>query len=197
MVFTGDWETDNKIMELLLDEMDIVSGSDRNRLHYINKKIGGSALFGTSWKSWITPTRNRPPSEKYTGQFKTKLLVEHPEMEDIFREFANLYFPDFFYTQVQINKNYPIPKHKDSVNIGESYLCAFGDFKGGETVVDFGGDGHYAPCYLDPRKKPVNFNGSKYPHWIQPFEGKRYSLVFFNNIKNIEKKLIKKEDKNN
>ncbi len=191
MVFIGDWEKDNKKMESYLDDLKIVSGSDRNRLHYINKKIGGSALYGTTWKSWITPERNRPPSEKYTGQYKTKLLVEHPELEAIFREFADLYFPDFFWTQVQINKNYPIPKHIDSVNVGESYLCAFGDFKGGETVVDFGGMGRYAPCNLDPRKKPINFNGSKFEHWVEPFEGKRYSLVFFNNIKNIEKKMIK------
>jgi hypothetical protein len=191
MVFSGDWETDNKIMESYLDKLQIISGSDRNRLHYINKKIGGSSLYGTTWKSWITPELNRPPSEKYKGQFKTKLLVEHPYMDAIFREFANIYFPDFFWTQVQINKNYPIPKHIDSVNVGESYLCAFGDFTGGETVVDFGGMGKYAPCKLNPRKKPVNFNGSKFEHWIEPFEGKRYSLVFFNNIKNIEKKMIK------
>ena len=196
MVFTGDWETDNLIMESLLNEMDIVSGSDRNKLHYINKKLGGSALYGTSWKSYITPTRNRPPSEKYSGQFKTKLLAENPQMEKVFEEFAGFYFAEFLWTQVQINKNFTAPKHKDSANVGESVLCCFGSYTGGETVVDFGGLGQYAPCKLNPRLKPVKFDGSKYPHWVEPFEGKRYSLVFFNNIKNLKKKLIKIEDLN-
>ena len=195
MVFTGNWESDNLIMESLLDKMDVVSGSDRNKMHYINKKLGGSALFGTSWKSYITPTRNRPPSEKYKGQFKTKLLVENPQMEKVFQEFAEKYFADFFWTQVQINKNFPAPIHKDSANVGESILCCFGSYTGGETMVDFGGD-KYGPCKLNPREKPIKFDGSKYPHWVEPFEGKRYSLVFFNNIKNIKKKLIKIEDLN-
>ena len=41
MVFTGDWESDNLIMESYLDKLDIISGSDRNKMHYINKKLGG------------------------------------------------------------------------------------------------------------------------------------------------------------
>jgi len=189
MVFSGDWETDNLIMEDLLDIMDIVSGSDRNKMHYMNKKIGGSALYGVTWKKYITPERNRPPSQKWKGLYMTKLMVDNPEMEAIFEEFAKIYFADFFWTQVQINKNFPAPKHLDSMNVGESYLCCFGKYTGGETVVDFGGMGKYAPCKLNPRLKPIKFNGSKFEHWVEPFEGKRYSLVFFNNIKNHEKKL--------
>jgi len=190
MVFTGNWETDNLIMESYLDNLDIVSGSDRNKMHYINKKLGGSSLYGVTWKSYITPTRNRPPSLKWKGLFMTKLRVENPQMEKVFEEFAGIYFADFFWTQVQINKNYPAPKHLDSANIGESYLCCFGKYDDGLTCVDFGGMGKYAVCKLNPRLKPVNFNGSKFEHWVEPFKGKRYSLVFFNNIKNYEKKLI-------
>ena len=193
MVFTGNWETDNLIMESYLDKLDIVSGSDRNKMLYMNKKLGGSALFGTTWKSYITPTRNRPPSEKYSGQFKTKLLAEHPNMVSVFEEFAGFYFPEFLWTQIQINKNFTAPKHKDSANVGESVLCSFGDYTGGLTAVDFGGLGQYAPCKLNPRLKPCLFDGSKYPHWVEPFEGKRYSLVFFNNIKNLKKRTIKIE----
>lgn len=190
MVFTGDWEKDNLIMESLLDKMDIVSGSDRNKMLYINKKKGGSALYGVTWKSYVTPTKNRPPSLKWKSLYMTKLRVEHPQMEKLFEEFAGIYFPNFFWSQVQINKNFPAPIHKDSMNVGESYLCSFGNYTDGLTCVDFGGMGKTAVCKLNPRLKPVNFNGSKFPHWVEPFEGKRYSLVFFNNIKNHEKKLI-------
>ncbi len=189
MIFSGDWEFDNLIMESYLEKMDIVSGSDRNRMLYVNKKIGGSALYGTTWKSYMSPTMSRPPSEKYEGQHKTKLLVDNPEMETVFEEFAYVYFPDFFYTQVQINKNFQAPKHKDSTNVGDSVLCAFGKYTGGLTVVNFGHDQYYAPCKLNPRQKPIMFNGSKFEHHVEPFEGTRYSLVFFNNIKNIKKKI--------
>jgi len=191
MVFCGDWETDNKIMESFLDEMKIVSGTARNNLYYVKKSEGGSALFGHTWRSYLSPTKNRTPSHLFKNLCQTKLVDDHPDMINIFAEFANLYFPEFFYTQIQINKNYPVGIHKDSSNTGESVLCAFGTYTGGETVVDFGQDAtKYAPCALNPRVKPVQFNGSKFSHWVKPFEGKRYSLVFFNNIKNWEKKLI-------
>ena len=192
MIFNGTWEEDNKTMEAYLDKMEIVSGTARNKLHYVNKKIGGSVLYGHTWRSYLTPTKNRTPSYLFKNQCQTKVVDEHPEMIDIFSIFADKYFPDFFYTQVQINKNYQVGKHKDGSNVGESVLCCFGDFEGGETMVDFGGDGQYAPCKLNAREKPIRFNGSKYEHWVEPFEGKRYSLVFFNNIKNWESKLIKK-----
>ena len=144
MIFSGDWEFDNLIMESYLEKMNIISGSDRNRMLYVNKKIGGSALYGTTWRSYMSPTMSRPPSDKYEGQHKTKLLVD-------------------------------------------SVLCAFGKYTGGLTVVNFGHDQYYAPCKLNPREKPIIFNGSKFEHHVEPFEGTRYSLVFFNNIKNIKK----------
>ena len=191
MVFFGNWNVDNKIMESFLDKMNIVSGSDRNKLLYVNKKIGGSALFGTTWKSYVTPTKNRPPCTVFKGQYLTKLVEDNPHMEFIFREFANLYFPDFFYTQIQVNKNYRTPPHKDSMNVGESILCAFGTYEGGLTAVDFGSTVSQKWCFLNAREKPCQFNGSKFTHYTQEWDGgNRYSLVFFNNIKNIEKKLI-------
>ena len=192
--FGGDWETDNKIMEGFLSKMDIVSGSLRNKMLYVNKNIGGSALYGSTWKSYMSPTKSRPPNARFTGLFDTKLVTNHPEMEMIFKEFSGLYFPDLFWTQVQINKNYQTPEHTDSDNTGESVLCAFGTFEGGKTRVDFGGMGKCSYCYLNPRVRPVRFDGSKFPHRTEPFIGTRYSLVFYNNIKNIRKKLINPDD---
>ena len=185
--FIGEWYADNAIMSSYLDLMTIVSGTNRNNLHKVNKKIGGSALYGTTWKSYLSPTRNKTPSKKYKGLCQTKLVDEHPIMELVFEEFSKLYFSDFFWTQVMINKNYQIPKHFDSANVGESVLCAFGDYSGGEINIDFGG---LIEEQYDPRDRPVRFNGSKYEHWVSDFEGLRYSLVFYNDIKNIEKKLI-------
>tara|TARA_R110000787_G_scaffold1099_2_gene4007 strand:- start:4866 stop:5438 length:573 start_codon:yes stop_codon:yes gene_type:complete len=186
--FIGEWYADNAIMTTYLDEMKIVSGTTRNKLLYVNKKIGGSALFGVTWRPYLSPTKNRTPSKKYKNLCNTKLVDDHPYMEEVFAEFVSIYFPDFFYTQIMINKNYQIPPHFDSANVGESVLCAFGDYDGGEINIDFG-EG-LEPLQLDPQEKPVRFNGSKYKHWVSDYNGLRYSLVFFNDIKNIDKKII-------
>ena len=187
--FSGDWEFDNKVMEGYLDKMVIVSGTARNQLCKMKPSEGGSALFGHTWRGYLSPTRNRTRSYLFKTLYQTKLMDEHPEMIDVFKEFAHIYFPDFVYTQITINKNYPVGPHKDSSNTGESYLCCFGDYEGGETGVNFGVDNKYAPVKLNPRLKPVVFNGSKFTHWVEPFKGKRYSLVFYNNIKNWKDKV--------
>ena len=185
--FINEWFADNAIMSSYLDTMTIVSGTNRNNLHKVDKKIGGSALFGTTWKSYLSPTKRKTPSKKYKGLCQTKLVDDHPYMDDVFEEFAGLYFPDFFYTQVMVNKNYQIPPHFDSANCGDSVLCAFGDYSGGEINIEYYDN---EIIVADPQEKPIRFNGSKFKHWVSDFEGLRYSLVFFQDIKNIEKKLI-------
>ena len=185
--FIGDWYADNAIMSSYLDTMVIVSGTNRNNLHKVHKSIGGSALYGHTWKSYLSPTKRKTPSKLYTGLCQTKLIDDHPYMENVFREFASIYFPDFLYTQIMVNKNYQIPPHLDSANCGESVLCAFGDFSGGEINIEF----ETGTVRLDAQEKPIKFDGSKYKHWVTDFEGLRYSLVFYNDIKNLEKKLIK------
>merc|ERR1719506_2415535 len=54
---------------------------------------------------------------------------------------------------------------------GISQIVALGDFVGGEVVVE--GDVH------DIRYSPLEFNGWTHRHWTMPFEGERFSLVFF------------------
>ena len=184
--FIGEWYSDNAIMRTLLDLMTIVSGTNRNNLHKVHKSIGGSALFGTTWKSYLSPTKRKTPSKKYKGLCQTKLVDDNPEMEEVFQEFASIYFPDFFYTQIMINKNYQIPPHFDSANVGESVLCAFGDYSGGEINIEY----DEGVVQVDAQEKPIKFNGSKYKHWVSDFDGLRYSLVFFQDIKNIDKKII-------
>jgi hypothetical protein len=192
--FTSDWEIDNVLMEKYLSEMIIVSGTARNNLCKVSKRIGGSALYGHTWKTYLSPTRNKTPSKVFKNMAQTKLVDDHPEMAAVFKEFASIYFPDFEYTQITINKNFPVGRHKDSTNTGISYLCAFGTYTGGKTGVNFRcNDCIDSTCLLDPRKKPVSFDGSKYEHWVEPFEGTRYSLVFYNNIKNYKDKLINQE----
>ena len=180
LYFTGYYKQDFLLMTTLLDNIEFYSGSDRRKM--MNKvglkhppKGNGSMLYGYTWKSYMSPTKNRTKVKE--GVFQTKVKDDHPELEKYFREFASLHFPHFEWGQVQMNKNFPCPPHKDSANIGESVLCCFGDYTGGLTIVDY----ESKLRKYDGKKAPVRFNGSKYLHYVEPFEGTRYSLVFFHN----------------
>ena len=191
--FTGYWDQDLALMYSYLEDMEIVSGTDRQKMYKMKKRDGGSALFGHTWKKYLSPTKNRPPSKKFKNLFETKLLTDHPYMEKVFQEFSKVWFPSFKWTQIQINKNFPAPKHLDSSNCGESILVCMGLYEGGGLNVYMDGEDK-KPIYFDPRVKPLMFDGSKYYHEVTSFkleEGyNRYSLVFFNNIKNLDKKTL-------
>ncbi len=178
-IFTGDKLQDYTIMTTILETIDFYSGTERKQMMKKNgikhPKEGGSMLYGYTWKGYLSPTKQR--TKVIEGVYSTKVRDDHPELEGVFKEYASLYFPDFKWGQVQMNKNFLCPPHRDSANIGESVLCAFGDFQGGLTCVDM--DGKIVKH--DGDINPVRFNGSKYLHWVENFTGTRYTLVFFHN----------------
>lgn len=83
----------------------------------------------------------------------------------------------FHYTTIQYNFNQVSKKHKDKKNIGESYIIALGDYTGGRLKVWW--DENKDPEYIDIKNKLYKFNGSKYYHETEAFEGTRLSLVYF------------------
>ena len=176
--FSGDWFADNAIMTSILDQIDFYSGTERKKMLKVSPKEGGSMLYGTTWKSYLSPTRSRTLDED-TGLYRTKVYDQHPELKNIFKEFADHHFPHFEYTQVQLNKNFRCPPHVDSKNIGESVLCCFGNFSGGETCLYI----NEKIVKINAKEEPQIFNGSKILHWVDQYKGTRYSLVFFNNRK--------------
>ena len=178
MTFNGEWYSDNLIMTSILDEINFYSGTERKLMLKVPEKEGGSMLYGTTWRGYLSPTKNRTLDEE-TGKYRTKVYDEHPELKEVFKEFATYHFPHFEYSQVQMNKNFCCPPHVDSKNIGESVLCCFGDYKGGETCLYI----NDKIVKVNPNEEPQIFNGSKLLHWVQPYKGTRYSLVFFNNQK--------------
>ena len=194
-IFTGDWKKDQTIMIKELDKIDFYSGTERRKMLKVPKKIGGSMLYGLTWRGYLSPTRNRTKDEK-TGLYFTKVVDDHPELKAIFKEFAQHHLPNFRYTQVQMNKNFPCPPHRDSTNIGESCLCVFGDFPEGQGLTCIKIEEGLI-CSLDARYQPEIFDGAKYEHWVEPYDsGTRYSLVFFNN-KLLNKKIKAYQEKSN
>ena len=176
--FIGDWFSDNAIMTEFLDDIEFYSGTERKKMLNVPPSVGGSMLFGTTWRSYLSPTKNRE-FDTDTGKWKTKVYAENPYLKDVFKEFADLYFPSFKWSQIQLNKNFKCPKHIDSKNIGESVLCCFGDYEGGETFIEKENE----TIIVDARNEPVIFNGALYYHGVNEYKGKRYSLVFFENYK--------------
>ncbi len=184
--FIDEWESDCLILEGYLSELEYYSGSERTTGQFksVKRSTGsGSMLYGVTWKGFLKYNKDgtkifREKCPK-TGLFYTKCRSLYPDLADIFKEFSFLYFPEFEWSQVQLNKNYRCPPHYDSSNIGESILLTLGDFKGGETVVKINDE----EIIHDSHNKLIKFNGSKYLHWTTEFEGNRFALVFFTNNK--------------
>jgi hypothetical protein len=93
---------------------------------------------------------------------------------------------DFRFTSISINIGYAAKIHRDSNNLGPSLAIAGGQYKGGELctwprdnmqqpLTDFGID---QATHHNTYHQAVLFNG-KQAHSVLPFEGQRWSLVFF------------------
>ena len=176
MTFTGDWYSDNLIMTSILDTVDFYSGTERKKMLKVPERIGGSMLYGVTWRGYLSPNKKRTHDPE-TGLYRTKIYDIRPDLKNIFREFADYHFPDFEWFQVQMNKNFPCPPHKDSTNVSESILCCFGDYEGGLTCIEKKGE-------------VVKVDGAKYLHWVEPIKsGTRYSLVFYSNT-SVKKKIL-------
>lgn len=76
---------------------------------------------------------------------------------------------------VQVNDSYQSAPHKDKGNYGDSYIISFGDYEGGELVIDVEG----TEQVVDTRLRGHHFNGSQHLHWNKPMTGQKFSLVFF------------------
>ena len=183
-MFSGDYQIDVMLMTDILDNIHFYSGSTRRKMLTTNgikhPKDGGSMLYGLTWRSYLKKGLNRE-QDPVSKMYKTKIMVEHPELKEIFDMFRDFHFPDFDYGSVQMNKNFECPRHIDSSNTTESILCCFGDYTGGLTCVEIDDK----IIKYDGKKKPIQFDGSKYYHYVEAFEGTRYSLVFFHNRSSI------------
>jgi hypothetical protein len=107
----------------------------------------------------------------YKIQTPTNFTQAHPELYSLFLGFAERYVP-FPVQNIMFNHNYQTRPHYDSLNVGDSAIISFGNYTGGELIVE--GE------VLDAYRKLRIMNGSKQLHWNKPItSGNKYSLVFF------------------
>jgi len=93
----------------------------------------------------------------------------NPYLHHLLMEFAKKHI-NIPFTSIQVNQNMTCAAHFDKGNIGVSAIVAFGDYSGGELIVE--GVKH------DIKNKIFLFDGSAQEHYTAPFTGERYSLVY-------------------
>ena len=99
--------------------------------------------------------------------------------QEVWTEACNLILrenPDFQFTSIQFNKNNKCSRHKDRYNKRESAMIGLGDYTNGELKI-YDEDGGFS--LHDTHHKWIIFDGGKYEHETMPFEGTRYTLVYF------------------
>ena len=108
--------------------------------------------------------------------FKTN--AKYPEIYKALVEFGNRAVPKGWeYQAITLNHGVKAKKHIDSKNVGKSVIIGIGNFTGGEIGV-WRSD-NTKPVYKNLHDKPIMFNGGLLPHETQPFEGNRYTMVFY------------------
>ena len=114
----------------------------------------------------------------YQGKKReSRSTKKYPYMMPLFREFIDSHYPEFKFESVYVNRNTIVKKHLDSKNVGESLLVGFGPYTEGKTVL-YTSTGEEKKFSI--KSHSLLFNGSDIEHKSEPFEGTRYSLVFFN-----------------
>ena len=101
-----------------------------------------------------------------------------PELLRALIEFGNTIAPPgWTYTAITLNHNVLARKHRDTSNVGRSIIVGIGDYKGGALRVWDPTDIHYDDINL--KDQPTMFNGALRTHETQPFEGSRYTIIYY------------------
>ena len=154
----------------------------RERYYKKNKRVGyeGFVLgLVTTWAAKVHRDAKLRGSHAPRGMMLSA-KTRDPKYKKLYKEakkLMKLKNPNFKFTSIQFNKNNRAAKHKDSKNMGVSYIVGMGDYTGGQLIIyDKNGKN---PVKHDIKGKFKKFNGSIYPHETRPFKGERYTLVFY------------------
>ena len=123
---------------------------------------------------------------KYQQRVKESgVTIKYPRIMPLLKKIMDSHNPGFQFTNVYVNRNTVCKKHTDSKNVGVTLLIGFGDYTGGNTVLYINNE----PVKCNINGSSLIFDGSVIPHESEPFEGTRYSVVFFNTSFNLGKEV--------
>jgi hypothetical protein len=166
---------DKEILGEIYDELENITIPTTYRS---GKKGGNFHAIKTGVKSQRNARQTVFGVTTYKGKkTKSKSSKDYPYMMDLLKDFMDSHKPDFKFKSVYVNRNTVCKKHLDSANAGESLLVGFGKYTGGQTVL-YMSSGKEKKFHI--KSSSLLFNGSEIQHKSEPFNGTRYSLVFFN-----------------
>jgi hypothetical protein len=121
----------------------------------------------------------------------TKLTRDNPAMFRLLCSWLKSNRPAVFqrhfaFTSISVNHNYAARIHRDNGNMGPSMTRSFGQYTGGRLKYWANDDGvlqvdqllAYPSQEVDTQQNLTLFDGNR-AHMVAPFEGERYSLVYF------------------
>jgi hypothetical protein len=109
------------------------------------------------------------------GWVSSSATLEHPELAKMLCSYIRKKFPALVFTSIMVNEGRSA-LHVDKSNCDLSAIVSFGDHEGGELW-------QYPGKILSIRNRPKLCHGSL-PHITLPYEGERYSIVYYNLFKN-------------
>jgi hypothetical protein len=122
------------------------------------------------------------------GKTRTKGYTEfvrnarYPEVMKALVDYGNCVVPTgFFYNTITVNKGVQAKKHTDTLNVGKSIIVSFGPHTGGNLRV-YSSETEYEA--MDIHDRPLLFNGSLLAHETEPFEGERWSIIYYSQKRN-------------
>jgi len=104
----------------------------------------------------------------------SRLCWMRPLLYKLLLEFGAKYISIPF-TSITVNDCFRAAPHRDKGNVGDSVVVAFGDYQGGGLRMH---EGVLEGVY-DIKHAGIQADFSKITHSVEPFEGRRFSLVFY------------------
>ena len=104
------------------------------------------------------------------GKMISKFTKHNQELYNLLCEYGKT-ITTIPFKSICINKNTIAHPHLDKNNKGVSCIIGLGDYTGGELV--------YGDTKVSIHNNPIHFDGSKILHYSLPFEGTRYSIIYF------------------
>ena len=157
---------ENKILEIL--------HTTQIPLNYKRSNMSGHKYTGADNRKYGFPIRSVTLGQVrdwVTGKKRTSNFTElNLNLFDALTVYGNT-ITDIPFTSICINKNTISLPHTDRNNSGVSCIVGLGDYTGGELV--------YGETKVNIHKNPIEFDGSKIKHYSLPFEGTRYSIIYF------------------
>jgi len=149
----------------------------KNGFGETEKKGSYSITIGHTNRGQLYPsTRYREESDIFKYMYKTTAYSDNPILMEYLVGFGKHHFPDYEFTETQVNFNWQSPKHKDKGNDGESMIIGLGDYTGGNLIIEKENE----ILSVDIHNKPYKFDGGKYTHFTENYIGNRMSIVFYN-----------------